>query len=403
MVTMNAPDLRAVVLLLGAIGVLTSVVLLHLRFKEADFLRLTAGWWGAGPLAFFFGTLLMGARGLLHPVPSVVFGNAFIIGGAACMYLGTRLFFRLPPVRWPWVLLGLTSVVLFLWVAIWPDYRWRLMLVPGLMALIQLAHLFVVWRHDHSSFAARFLLAMLAFSALALLLRSTTAFLERPDADLFTPTLWQNIYLASYAFSLLGEGIGLVLLGHERLHQHIRELATHDGLTGALTRTALWEAGTHEVLRQRRSNQPLAVLMLDLDHFKRINDTYGHQTGDRVLADFAQRVRRTLRATDRFGRYGGEEFIVLLPDTANEDAHAIAERIRTAAPGQDLPPYTVSIGIAVLMATDGEPAPDAALEATIGQADRALYQAKSEGRNRTVAAREQGSGNGATGMYPDSS
>lgn len=213
----------------------------------------------------------------------------------------------------------------------------------------------------------------LGHAVAALAFRSATAQLEARDADLFTPSIWQNVYLGSYAFTLLGEGIGLVLLAQQRLQQRIRDLTTHDSLTGALTRAAFWDAATYELRRQQRTAQSAALLMLDLDHFKRINDTYGHQTGDRVLHDFAQRVHRVLRATDRFGRYGGEEFVVLLPDTPAAAAHAIAERIRTQAATAGLPPYTVSIGLAVL-----PPAQQAA------DADAALYQAKAQGRDRVV-------------------
>ncbi|MFN4004292.1 MAG: GGDEF domain-containing protein [Hylemonella sp.] len=380
---MSELDLRAVVLLLGAIGVLTSVVLLHL-WRQNRALLAAAAWWGAGPLVIFVGTVLMGLRGVIGAPFSIVLGNGCIIGGAVLMYVGSCRFWGTPLPRWPWVWLGLAMVALLLLSTVWPHYPLRLTIVPGLMAVVQLAHLRLVWQHDRSSFAAQFLLGWIAFSAVALAFRSATAQLEARDADLFTPSIWQNVYLGSYAFSLLGEGIGLVLLAQQRLQQRIRDLATHDSLTGALTRAAFWDAATHELRRQQRTAQSAALLMLDLDHFKRINDTYGHQTGDRVLHDFAQRVHRVLRATDRFGRYGGEEFVVLLPDTPAAAAHAIAERIRTQAATAGLPAYTVSIGLAVLTPAQQAADADATLEQAIGRADAALYQAKAQGRDRVV-------------------
>lgn len=378
-------DLRTVVLLLGAIGVLTSVVLLHLWRQNRELLP-AAAWWAAGPLVIFVGTVLMGLRGWISPPVSIVLGNGCIVGGAALMYMGSCRFWdeRLP--RWPWVWLGVTAVALLLLSTVWPHYPLRLMIVPGLMAVVQLAHLQLVWRHDRSSFAARFLLGWIAFSAVALAFRSATAQLEARDADLFTPSVWQNLYLGSYAFSLLGEGIGLVLLAQLRLQQHIRDLVTHDSLTGALTRAAFWDAATHELRRQQRSMRPAALLMLDLDHFKRVNDTHGHPTGDRVLRDFAQRVRRTLRATDRFGRYGGEEFVVLLPDTEATAAVAIAERIRTQPCAADVPAYTVSIGLTAVAPAGADAPPGVTLEAAIALADAALYEAKARGRDRVVQA-----------------
>ncbi|MFN3611270.1 MAG: GGDEF domain-containing protein [Tepidimonas sp.] len=177
-----------------------------------------------------------------------------------------------------------------------------------------------------------------------------------------------------------------MLLAQQRLQQRIRDLAMHDSLTEALTRAAFWDAATHELRRQQRSERPAGLLMLDLDHFKRINDTHGHQAGDRVLRDFAQRVRRALRATDRFGRYGGEEFVVLLPDTDAVATLAIAERIRTQAGDSGLPAYTVSIGLTAVAPAAADTPPDATLEAAIARADGALYQAKAQGRDRVVQA-----------------
>lgn len=385
---MNELDLRALVLLLGAIGVMTSVVLLHL-WRQNRALLPAAAWWGAGPTIIFVGTVLLALRGAIGAPTSIVLGNSCIIGGAIAMYMGSRRFWGEPLPRWPWIWLGLTAVVLFLLSVVWPHYPLRLTLVPGLMAVVQLAHLRLVWRYDRRSFASQFLLAWVAFSALALAVRSATAHLERLDADLFVPTLLQNVYLASYAFSLLGEGIGLVLVAQQRLQEHIRELATHDSLTGAMTRAAWWKAALHEVLRQRRLGTPLTVLMLDLDHFKRINDTHGHLVGDRVLRDFADRVRRTLRATDRFGRYGGEEFIALLPDTGAQAGCALAERVRAQALQEGLPAYTVSIGVAELPAAAEPTDPERALESTIARADAALYEAKAQGRDRIVQASAQ--------------
>ncbi|MCX7742827.1 MAG: GGDEF domain-containing protein [Tepidimonas sp.] len=382
---MSELDLRALVLLLGAIGVMTSVVLLHL-WRQNRALLPAAAWWGVGPTIIFVGTVLLALRGAIGAPVSIVLGNSCIIGGAIAMYMGSRRFWGEPLPRWPWIWLGLTAAVLFVFSVVWPNYPLRLTIVPGLMAVVQLAHLRLVWRHDHRSFASQFLLAWVAFSALALAVRSATAHLERPDADLFTPTLLHNVYLASYAFSLLGEGIGLVLLAQQRLQEHIRELATHDSLTGAMTRAAWWKAALHEVLRQRRQGTPLTVLMLDLDHFKRINDTHGHPMGDRVLRDFADRVRRTLRATDRFGRYGGEEFIVLLPDTGAQAGCALAERVRAQALQEGLPAYTVSIGVTELLPNDEPADPERALEGAIARADAALYQAKAQGRDRVVQA-----------------
>lgn len=167
----------------------------------------------------------------------------------------------------------------------------------------------------------------------------------------------------------------------------IRELAIRDGLTGLFNRRELLERMREELLRSRRYAHPCAFLLLDIDRFKAVNDTWGHPAGDEVLRAVAARIRDLVRPTDKAARYGGEEFAVLLPETGAEAALAIAERLRAGvaacaiavAPGQTLT-LTASVGVAAFP----EHA-DAAL-ALIEVADRALYAAKQGGRNRVVAA-----------------
>ncbi|NIR29907.1 MAG: sensor domain-containing diguanylate cyclase [Gammaproteobacteria bacterium] len=168
-----------------------------------------------------------------------------------------------------------------------------------------------------------------------------------------------------------------------------------DILTGWHNRRYLERRLPEEIARARRHGQPLSGLLLDVDHFKRINDAYGHGAGDRVLREFARRVSNTLRATDVTVRYGGEEFAVLLPQTALADAVELAERIRDTV--ADAPfaigaerrvDVTVSIGGAEVC-PGHEHASDARLgQALLDAADAALYEAKSEGRNRAAYAPE---------------
>jgi len=141
----------------------------------------------------------------------------------------------------------------------------------------------------------------------------------------------------------------------------------------------------NELARCRRFGLTLAVLLLDLDYFKAINDTYGHATGDAALRAFVATATAQLRARDTLGRYGGEEFLVVLPATPCEDARATAERLRAAVAGTTLEAgghrlrVTTSIGVAEAAGNDG-------IDAVLARADTALYQAKAQGRNRTAAA-----------------
>lgn len=166
------------------------------------------------------------------------------------------------------------------------------------------------------------------------------------------------------------------------------QTATRDSLTGVGNRIALEITAEREIAIARRTNQPTAILVIDIDHFKRINDRYGHSAGDRVLVDTARQLRENCRESDSVFRFGGEEFIVLLSQTEESGALAIAERIRNAIATMHTQyeqtgiHVTASIGIACLNRGEG-------LHAWFDRADRALYLAKQAGRNRVVHAAQR--------------
>lgn len=158
--------------------------------------------------------------------------------------------------------------------------------------------------------------------------------------------------------------------------------ARQDALTGLHNRMAANEQLQEEHLRYKRTGAPYAVLLLDVDHFKRVNDTFGHDAGDRVLRHIADTLRDSARATDFVARYGGEEFLLLLPATDAAGAAVLAEKIRAAVEQSQAPDVgriTISIGLATANAADAQP------EATVKRADLALYRAKAGGRNRVEA------------------
>jgi diguanylate cyclase (GGDEF)-like protein len=200
------------------------------------------------------------------------------------------------------------------------------------------------------------------------------------NADLFSQSPMQTLYIASYAVTMLALSIGVVLLATERLRNDLEYLATHDMMTGTLNRRAIVEAAERELARCRRHGHVMSLLMMDLDHFKKINDTYGHLVGDQVLREFADKVSALLRLPDLFGRYGGEEFLLILPDTGRDAAAVVAERICKAAAESTAPAYTVSVGLATATLVD------TGIDSLLSRADEALYLAKAGGRNRVVVA-----------------
>jgi diguanylate cyclase (GGDEF)-like protein len=229
----------------------------------------------------------------------------------------------------------------------------------------------------------RFLLAVLPPSVLLVGL----AALRLP------PSLFLNTVLL-YGLSLpLALAAALASLALRRrsflAEQVVLHAFRHDSLSGALSRGYVTELAMHDVALARRHGRPLAVAMLDIDWFKRVNDTFGHACGDQALCALVTACRAGLRASDYVGRIGGEEFVCVMPEACPEDALACAERIRRSIAALSLPTalgplrFTVSIGVAVL---DHQLADWPAL---LRAADTAMYQAKKAGRNRTVLAPHQ--------------
>lgn len=178
--------------------------------------------------------------------------------------------------------------------------------------------------------------------------------------------------------------LGAVLLTNEVISSKLRSHADHDALTSLYNRRKFLELLTTCKGLAARSGMPMSLLVLDLDHFKSINDNYGHLAGDQVLAGFARRMEDSLRREDVMGRLGGEEFAIFLPNTPLDVAIALAERLRSIAESQavstDKGPvsYTVSIGATSIV-------PGESVEQSIDRADAALYEAKRSGRNRSVS------------------
>jgi two-component system cell cycle response regulator len=168
-------------------------------------------------------------------------------------------------------------------------------------------------------------------------------------------------------------------------HEELREKAMYDPLTGLLTRGAFFEISDHEFARAKRSRTPLSIVMADIDHFKSINDRFGHPGGDDVLREVARRLQSTFRQEDAVGRYGGEEFVVLAVGCEGPDADGLAERFRQAVQRDPFAiraewlDVTTSVGVVTGTAADD-------VQELVRAADEALYSAKTSGRNRVVSA-----------------
>jgi len=192
--------------------------------------------------------------------------------------------------------------------------------------------------------------------------------------------MFLGIFSSSMRESLYKSGVAL-----REAYRRIEELAELDELTGSFNRRSIMRTLAEEISRAHRAKAPCSIALIDLDWFKRINDTYGHPTGDEVLRTFAITVFANIRNFDRFGRFGGEEFLLVLPDTPNDTAARILDRLRAIIADLDWSAFspgmqvTISGGVATL-------SPDETPETFLVRADRALYEAKARGRNRIVSA-----------------
>lgn len=200
-------------------------------------------------------------------------------------------------------------------------------------------------------------------------------------------------FVAGSATDFLERLGAVVAIGLENAlnHERLKYIGLTDALTGVHNRRYFDRRLGEEMERVQRSGQPLSCLFLDVDHFKQVNDTHGHQVGDRVLQEVAARIKAQLRLSDVLGRYGGEEFAVLLVQTGAAQALNIAERIRASVAGT---PFwmgegpklsiTISIGVAILQPEDCADDLLVAGERLLAHADQAMYQAKQGGRNRVI-------------------
>ncbi|MBI4927430.1 MAG: diguanylate cyclase, partial [Anaerolineae bacterium] len=175
-----------------------------------------------------------------------------------------------------------------------------------------------------------------------------------------------------------------IALQNALLHEQQHQLAITDPLTGLYNRRGFFELARHELEHSRRFNRPLSVMMLDIDHFKQVNDTYGHNIGDEVLRQLAERMKSVLREVDLICRYGGEEFCFVLPESNCNFDCTVANRIQTSVRGQPFVCEGIDIKITVSIGASTMETLSITLEELIEQADEALYQAKQQGRDRTV-------------------
>lgn len=380
---MSAIDPRTVLLLTGIMGGLMSLVLYALKRNYPASIE-GLGDWSAALLLLFAGGLLVAGRGKLPNLVSISVSSFLLWSGLYLAYVGSQRFFGAKPRIAPWMALITGVALVQLWFSVVePSYHVRLVLTTVVTACLSGVHAWLVFRQGSITFSRGLAVGVLVFLFGAQVMRLVTSF-SAPfplNAEFFDTSVLQLTYITSFAFSVLLFSISAVLMATDRLRIELEHLANHDSLTNALTRRHMDDACRSELERCRRHGRSMALLIMDLDHFKEVNDTHGHQAGDQALINFVAGVNALLRGPDQLGRFGGEEFVALLPDTSLDEAISVAERIRGACSLTGLAPAcTVSIGV-----TTNQKDNDT-VDKLLARADVALYRAKAAGRNRVETA-----------------
>jgi diguanylate cyclase (GGDEF)-like protein len=377
---------RSFIIVSAAFGSLCAFIFFALRSGFPRDIKGLARWgWACAIMAA--AALLFSSRGIAPAFFSSFIPNLLVAAGVVAMHGSIRQFGGAPPTDGRLLALFLVAALaLAFFTLVDDDYRSRVLVMSAALALLFAACGWASFRLRDKGFAERFTGFMFAATACVMLARWITALFQGGIIPLTVETdtaPMQQVYMASFSFSIVALSVGFLLMVNRALQRKLESLALRDQQTGALRRDAFLALLDAEIAASRLQRRPMALLMMDLDDFKAINDRHGHLVGDRVISDFTDRVRQVLRRNDAIGRYGGEEFLVLFPDTGEADAHAIAARILAGAAQarrDDIPVYTVSIGVALLDARHDDAA------AIIDAADKALYAAKKAGKNRIETA-----------------
>lgn len=328
------------------------------------------------------GYALIGARGVIPDYVSIVVANIILSGSYSLFLLAAYQFYerpaRLDALLLPPVLVGVIFSCLL------GDIRARVIVgntVIFIQAMLMIRQ-FLIEKPEFQSRGRRIVLLSLAMVSCVLVAR-VMAGLFRPEfvSAIFETSPVQSLgSLVGMAAVVMGSS-GYIIMTKERSDHRLRAVAMKDRLTGCWNRIKIEEVARQEMARLERYSYPVSLVIIDLDHFKRFNDEYGHSVGDLILKTFAELAQSTLRTTDVLGRWGGEEFIIILPSSGFPEAIRMAERLRIALEEFTFPGgyrATASFGVAVCQSID-------TWEDWLNRADAALYLAKEKGRNRVKA------------------
>src|SRR3954470_14883512 len=362
---------------------------LLLLFAWAQNAQIRAvAWWGCAHLMRAASIILFGLYGSASDLISIDLANAVLFLAYAVTWSGARVFDG----RKPLPISILAGPVLWLLISHLPTFTeqidLRFLLASGLITTYTWLAAYEFWRGRSEPLVSRWpaILMLFAHGSLFLLRTPLVAILPWSPTNEVFGSVWLTVLSFEALLFTIAIAFILLAMAKERTEHRHKTAAMIDPLTGIANRRSFLQEGDDLMKRHASDARPAAVLLIDLDHFKSINDRFGHAIGDRVLQVFADAATGTLRSCDLVGRLGGEEFAALLYDAGREKALALAERIRAsfaeAAAEVDGRPVGATVSIGVVL--NGEQPLD--VPELLRQADQALYHAKERGRNRVELA-----------------
>jgi diguanylate cyclase (GGDEF)-like protein len=348
-------------------------------------------WWGCAHLMRSGSIALFGMYGTVPNVVSIDISNAILFLSFGVTWTGARVFDH----RAPLPVFLLAGPLLWLSVSHFPTFTdnldLRVLLSCGIIATYTWLTAYEFWRGRSEPLVSRWpaIFMLFAHGSLFLLRTPLATMLPWAPAGQVVNSVWLIVMTFEALLFTISIAFILLAMAKERAEYRLRTAANVDSLTGIANRRAFLQDGSELAKRHAVNPRPTAVLLIDLDHFKSINDRFGHAVGDRVLQIFARTAQENVKAPDLIGRLGGEEFAVVFYDIGQERAAARAELIRTAfaEAADEVDGYPVAATLSIGMVFCRGDALD--LPELLTQADEALYDAKERGRNRVeVASRD---------------
>lgn len=376
-------DIKTIILALSIGHLLSGILIIAYTFgKKRD---LSINLFLTSKLLELTAWILIIFRGHIDDIYSILFANYALIIGTTFEIVAFMALIGCynQALRRIYISLVGSFVVLLYIIYLYHNVEsYRVMLISLYIVILWSYPIWKLLMAHNASILQRIFAILYSLSLLAFLFRGIAVIKIGKSMTLLSSNFFNSIaFLSLYVVMLIGS-IGFILLAKEKADMKLFIAATYDQMTGIYNRASFIKNANAVVSLCARKERPISLLLIDLDHFKMINDTYGHKVGDIVLEEFCKAIKDQLRKYDLFGRYGGEEFLILLPETESNAALEIANRLRASIENKpvnigDKISYTISIGGVSII-----PNQETSIENLFDLSDRALYQAKEKGRNR---------------------